>query len=281
MPLERDISRNLAAREGGKCEIKTPAGYIDVLTPSVLYEVKEARSWKGALGQVLSYGKYYPTHKLKLYLYGEATGKQKLLIKEQCAAHNVGVEWHREPEPDEPSPLPRAVAPILNGIKLRLSVVDEYQNKATSTINIVAPTTPIERNVLDNYIDQALVVFDALLGNELTLTLQYTFDGERIKLVRTRPTICGKPVMYRLHISMMARTENGFSFPFSVSLPGIRVQMSNGYKLFSDANYAGATELPEMVALRELILHPQFCWMSGRNEPAIKVMKILRQYVKR
>lgn len=58
MPSERDISRLLAARESGECEVKTPAGFIDVLTPKVLYEVKTVSGWKGALGQVLAYGKY-------------------------------------------------------------------------------------------------------------------------------------------------------------------------------------------------------------------------------
>lgn len=68
MPSERDISRLLAARMGGECEVKTPAGFIDVLTPTKLYEVKEASGWKGALGQALAYGRYYPNHKLRLYL---------------------------------------------------------------------------------------------------------------------------------------------------------------------------------------------------------------------
>ena len=275
MPSERDISRLLAARENGECEVKTLAGFIDVLTPSVLYEVKTASGWKGALGQVLSYGKYYPDRKLKLYLYGKTSGEQKQLIKEQCAAHNVGVEWHREPRPDEPTPATVA-APIVDSIKLNLSVIDEYNNKAMSNINIVAPTTPIEQNVLDGYLDQAIAVFDALLGNGLTLTLQYAFRGERIKLTRTRPSIYGKPIMHRLHISIMPSTR----FLFSVSLPGIRAQLSNGYQISPDTNYAEATQTPEMVALRELILHPDFCWMSGRGEPAVKVMKIMRQVVK-
>lgn len=40
---ERDIAQALAEREGGQCEVRTPAGNIDVLTPRYVYEVKVAR----------------------------------------------------------------------------------------------------------------------------------------------------------------------------------------------------------------------------------------------
>ena len=171
MPRERDLSRILAAREGGECEVKTPVGYIDVLTPKVLYEVKEVGGWKGALGQVLAYGHYYPNHKLKLYLYGEASTKQKLLIKEHCTERGIGLAWHRELKPDEPLPPPKTAAPLADGLKLVLSARDvRYGVKAGCNENIITPTEPIARETLDAYLDEALTVFDALLDNELTLT---------------------------------------------------------------------------------------------------------------
>jgi hypothetical protein len=53
MMRERDIAQALAEREGGQCEARTVAGNIDVRTPKYVYEVKVARQWKAALGQVL------------------------------------------------------------------------------------------------------------------------------------------------------------------------------------------------------------------------------------
>jgi hypothetical protein len=38
---ERAISKQLAQRENGQCEVRTPVGFVDVLTPKVIYEVKE------------------------------------------------------------------------------------------------------------------------------------------------------------------------------------------------------------------------------------------------
>src|SRR3954471_13292568 len=83
---ERDISRALAEREQGQCEVQTPAGFIDVLTPTWVYEVKAVRHWKAALGQIIAYARYYPKHKPALYLFGTTTPKQRALIREHCAS---------------------------------------------------------------------------------------------------------------------------------------------------------------------------------------------------
>ncbi|NJN67907.1 MAG: hypothetical protein HC884_14960 [Chloroflexaceae bacterium] len=80
---EREIAQALAEREGGRCEVKTPVGRIDVLTSKYVYEVKGATEWKGAMGQVLAYQSYYPNHKPRLYLYGKPAITKKL-IEEQC-----------------------------------------------------------------------------------------------------------------------------------------------------------------------------------------------------
>lgn len=63
---ERAISRRLAQREDSMCEVKTPVGFIDVLTPTTIYEVKELKQWKSAIGQLLAYDRYYPNHRPKL-----------------------------------------------------------------------------------------------------------------------------------------------------------------------------------------------------------------------
>jgi hypothetical protein len=45
---------------GGSREVATPAGFIDILTPTHLIEVKYSVGWKAAIGQVISYGHYHP-----------------------------------------------------------------------------------------------------------------------------------------------------------------------------------------------------------------------------
>ncbi len=82
---ERDISRFLAEQHAGRCEVRTPVGLIDVLTSRCVYEVKESKYWKAALGQVLSYQAYYPEHQAALYLYGASTPELRRMIKAHCS----------------------------------------------------------------------------------------------------------------------------------------------------------------------------------------------------
>jgi DNA transposition AAA+ family ATPase len=74
---EKDISDRLARELKGQREVKTPAGYIDVLTADEVIEVKEAKKWKGAIGQVISYQEFYRDKGKRVHLYGEV-GKGNL-----------------------------------------------------------------------------------------------------------------------------------------------------------------------------------------------------------
>jgi len=51
--------------------IKTPVGYIDVLTDTKIIEVKQINLWKHALGQVKCYGYYYPDKQKWIYLFNQ------------------------------------------------------------------------------------------------------------------------------------------------------------------------------------------------------------------
>ncbi len=53
-----------------KWEIKTPVGRIDCMSSEDIIEIKAARSWKAGIGQLVSYGYFYPKHNLILHLYG-------------------------------------------------------------------------------------------------------------------------------------------------------------------------------------------------------------------
>ncbi len=79
----------LAKSLGGQTEVQTVDGRIDVLTAREIIEVKIARNWKHALGQILVYGKHYPYHQKRIHLYGnisEDSLQKAILI---CRSHNV------------------------------------------------------------------------------------------------------------------------------------------------------------------------------------------------
>ena len=68
---EKTIQSRLQSELGGKIEVKTPAGTIDLLTDNKIIEIKMVKSWKAALGQVLIYGEYYPNHLKRIHLFGK------------------------------------------------------------------------------------------------------------------------------------------------------------------------------------------------------------------
>jgi len=83
--VEEHRIRNRLHRElGGNVEVDTPAGKIDLLTPSEVIEVKALKSWKTAIGQVIVYGRYYPHHQKRIHLFGKAGYSVLEVIDEHC-----------------------------------------------------------------------------------------------------------------------------------------------------------------------------------------------------
>ena len=74
-------------------QVLTKVGQIDILTPNEIIEVKNVRAWKAALGQVLIYGRQYPSHSLRIHLFGAARSDMKTLIESECSAFGVKVTW--------------------------------------------------------------------------------------------------------------------------------------------------------------------------------------------
>lgn len=66
---ERLIRDKLALEYSGKVEVETKFGKIDVLTDDMIIEVKTAKSWKHALGQILAYSEEYPGHRKAVCLF--------------------------------------------------------------------------------------------------------------------------------------------------------------------------------------------------------------------
>ncbi|AAR26858.1 FirrV-1-A34 [Feldmannia irregularis virus a] len=59
----------LALSQGGRTEVCTPSGRIDVLTSREVIEVKYYQKWLHAVGQVQGYGAHYPNLARRLHLF--------------------------------------------------------------------------------------------------------------------------------------------------------------------------------------------------------------------
>lgn len=90
---EKRIQQILVKGIGGKIEVLTPAGKIDLLTAKDLIEIKEAKNWKSALGQVLAYGFYYPSHRKIVYLFGSYHISFKQMVQSIYDQNNVILVW--------------------------------------------------------------------------------------------------------------------------------------------------------------------------------------------
>ena len=89
---ESQIRNQTAIDEDGMIEVETPAGFIDVLTNSKVIEVKTEYNWKHALGQVKSYGFYYPTKEKWIYLF-DCKYENKYVINNICHSEGVFVKY--------------------------------------------------------------------------------------------------------------------------------------------------------------------------------------------
>ena len=88
---EKRVQTALRYKLGGHIEVETPVGRIDLLTHDELIEVKQVKDWKGAIGQLLTYGYYYPDHALRLHLYGKCHSDTYDLIEMHCSRLGIRV----------------------------------------------------------------------------------------------------------------------------------------------------------------------------------------------
>lgn len=87
--------RDELARElGGKTEVYIDkVGRIDVLTNTEIIEVKNTKGWKSAIGQIKSYGQYYPKHKMRVHLFGKLTESKLETIQRVCNLEGITLTW--------------------------------------------------------------------------------------------------------------------------------------------------------------------------------------------
>lgn len=87
----------MARKLGGKTEVTTPdGGRIDILTSTEIIEVKQAKGWRSALGQVVSYGHFYPKYNKRIHLFGDKSNIDCAMVERICKAQNVSVTWEED-----------------------------------------------------------------------------------------------------------------------------------------------------------------------------------------
>jgi hypothetical protein len=252
---ERDVSQALAEQENGKCEVKTPVGYIDVLTDKYVYEVKIAKRWKEAVGQVLTYKAYYPNHKPRLYLYGKPSITKKT-IEEQCRTLGIVVVWHRD------GPIKPRKPKELFTIQLHMfeDKVDVYPINVIRTYYIEKPPEPQTQSQLQTYLDRLQDILDPLLDNKIVLTLRYRYYGENITLENVREDRPGAPAKEGL--VLLGETERlGREIKFR--FPGLRTEFIE----HRDRRFRHITVRGETLAqpLCEFVTQPGWTWKSSTD----------------
>jgi hypothetical protein len=89
---EKQIQDNLSIELNGKKEVKTSSGYIDILTNDEIIEIKNGKSWKHAVGQILIYALEYPNHKKRIHLFNILPDKD---IDNKCSQYNINVSYEK------------------------------------------------------------------------------------------------------------------------------------------------------------------------------------------
>lgn len=80
----------LSAKLNGKREVPVPCGRIDIVTDSLIIEVKTVKQYKHAIGQVLCYSLYKPNRRPAIALFGKTNSKERKVIQSCC--HSLAIE---------------------------------------------------------------------------------------------------------------------------------------------------------------------------------------------
>jgi len=88
---EAIIQVRLHGELGGRMEVTTPSGQIDLLTDEFLIEVKNISEWKRGVGQVVVYSVYYPDHKKRIHLFGQVHSRTLAHIEGVCSQLDIAV----------------------------------------------------------------------------------------------------------------------------------------------------------------------------------------------
>jgi hypothetical protein len=93
---EKQYAIKLQEVLGGDREVPTPAGNIDLLTATQLIEIKRAKNWKEAVGQVVVYGDYYPSHERRIHLFEYCKSDFLAMVKSHCGKRRIILTWETD-----------------------------------------------------------------------------------------------------------------------------------------------------------------------------------------
>lgn len=95
---ESDIQKAMQKKYNAG-SVKCPAGIIDIITSDTIIEIKSYQAWKAALGQLLAYSVYYPTHKLQVHFYGAKVSNETFaVVKQVMSKYNIKITEESEKE---------------------------------------------------------------------------------------------------------------------------------------------------------------------------------------
>lgn len=97
LTAEKDVQDALLKVVGGKKEVCTEVGAIDILTDTELIEIKVTHSWKSAIGQLMVYSHYFPRRRLRLHLFGNCHPSYLGMIAQHCDRFCIRLTWEIEP----------------------------------------------------------------------------------------------------------------------------------------------------------------------------------------
>jgi hypothetical protein len=77
-----------------KTEVACAAGFVDVVTPKEVIEIKAIRSWKAAIGQAITYQLFFPEKTARIHLFGDKKSTDVPVIKDVCKSLGIRVTFH-------------------------------------------------------------------------------------------------------------------------------------------------------------------------------------------
>lgn len=101
--VEREVRDRLALKLNGTIEVEAEHGPIDLVTHDEVIEVKSAKNYLHALGQVLGHSEAFPSKGRRIHLFGSTSEVLGVLDKaaELCAKHDVIVSYEYIQELDD------------------------------------------------------------------------------------------------------------------------------------------------------------------------------------
>ncbi|MDR9900489.1 MarR family transcriptional regulator [Aetokthonos hydrillicola Thurmond2011] len=91
--IEEQVRAALLKEVGGQTEVITAVGRIDLLTSSEVIEIKNINDWKEALGKILAYSAFFPSHNKRIHLFGRPDLTKLALAQATCTEFSVTVTF--------------------------------------------------------------------------------------------------------------------------------------------------------------------------------------------